>query len=106
KYCSINLNQLTHDPVADGKMRRNKVDLPLNVNIVEVGPRDGLQNTAENLETDKKITLIKSLVAAGVKEIEATSFVHPKWIPNLADAEEVMRAVSDLPVTMFALIPN
>jgi len=100
------LNQLTHDPVADGKMRRNKVDLPLNVNIVEVGPRDGLQNTAENLETDKKITLIKSLVAAGVKEIEATSFVHPKWIPNLADAEEVMRAVSDLPVTMFALIPN
>ncbi|MBS4206626.1 hydroxymethylglutaryl-CoA lyase [Bacillus sp. FJAT-50079] len=79
---------------------------PIEVNIVEVGPRDGLQNIEKNLETSKKIDLIKGLVEAGVTEIEATSFVHPKWIPNLADAEEVIKKVRDLPATMFALVPN
>ena len=80
--------------------------IPKEIKIVEVGPRDGLQNEPSFLETDKKIALIHSLVECGFKEIEATSFVHPKWIPNLADAEEVIRAVRDLPADFYALVPN
>lgn len=82
------------------------MNLPKEINIVEVGPRDGLQNEPSFLETDKKIALIHALVECGFKEIEATSFVHPKWIPNLADAEEVVRAVRDLPADFYALVPN
>jgi len=80
--------------------------LPQEVNIVEIGPRDGLQNEPIFLETDKKIKLIRKLVESGFKELEATSFVHPKWIPNLADAEQVMEGIRDLPATFFALVPN
>lgn len=76
------------------------------VNIVEIGPRDGLQNEEKFLETHLKIQLIKDLVDCGFKEIEATSFVHPKWIPNLADAEEVLEQIKTLPATFFALVPN
>jgi len=82
------------------------MNVPKQVRITEVGPRDGLQNEPINLPTVEKINLIKNLVQAGVKEIEATSFVHPKWTPNLADAEEVLKAVKDLPATLFALVPN
>lgn len=80
--------------------------LPEEVNIVEIGPRDGLQNEPMFLDTDKKIRLINQLVESGFKEIEATSFVHPKWIPNLVDAEKVMAGIRDLPATFFALVPN
>lgn len=80
--------------------------LPKIARITEVGPRDGLQNESRNLATADKIVLIRQLAAAGCKEIEITSFVHPRAIPNLADAAEVAAATADLPITRFALIPN
>jgi hydroxymethylglutaryl-CoA lyase len=80
---------------------------PERVTIMDVGPRDGLQNEPYLLPSDSKIRLIKGLVAAGVKWIQATSFVHPKSVPQMADAAEV---VAGLPpgdgVRYFALIPN
>lgn len=80
--------------------------LPTTAQITEVGPRDGLQNEPHNLPTAGKIALIEQLAAAGCKEIEATAFVSPKAIPNLADAAEVMRATAGLGITRFALVPN
>jgi hydroxymethylglutaryl-CoA lyase len=64
--------------------------LPAQVTLVEVGPRDGLQNEAEPVSTEHKIGLIDRLHAAGCREIEVTSFVSPKWVPQMADAREVM----------------
>ena len=80
--------------------------LPDTVRITEVGPRDGLQNEPHNLPTADKVALIRQLAAAGCREIEITSFVHPKAIPNLADAAEVAAGTADLPITRYALIPN
>lgn len=80
--------------------------MPKEIKIIEVGPRDGLQNESKFLDTEKKITLIHHLVESGLKEIEATSFVNPKWMRNLSDAEKVMQEVRDLPATFFALVPN
>ena len=58
------------------------------VRIVEVGPRDGLQNEKQNVPTATKLELIERLVAAGLRDIEATSFVSPKWVPQMADHVE------------------
>ncbi|MEO8840661.1 MAG: hydroxymethylglutaryl-CoA lyase [Kofleriaceae bacterium] len=81
--------------------------LPPEVTIYEVGPRDGLQNEARTLPTADKIRFIDALVAAGIRAIEITSFVSPKWIPQLADAVEVARGVARPPgVRMSALVPN
>ncbi len=81
--------------------------LPPEVTIYEVGPRDGLQNEARNVPTVDKIRFIDALVASGIKAIEITSFVSPKWIPQLADAAEVARGVQRPPgVRMSALVPN
>ena len=81
--------------------------LPRRVDLYEVGPRDGLQNELRTLPTRDKARLIEALVAAGEKRIEVTSFVSPKWIPQLADAEEVLRLVGRKPgVTFSALVPN
>jgi hydroxymethylglutaryl-CoA lyase len=81
--------------------------LPRKVDIYEVGPRDGLQNELRTLPTKDKARLIEALVASGLKRIEVTSFVSPKWIPQLADAEEVLRLVGRKPgVTFSALVPN
>ncbi len=81
--------------------------LPTHVTIYEVGPRDGLQNEARQVPTADKIRFIDSLVAAGIRDIEITSFVSPKWIPQLADAAEVARGVHRPPgVRMSALVPN
>jgi hydroxymethylglutaryl-CoA lyase len=66
------------------------------VRIVEVGPRDGLQNIDKILPTGLKIELIKRLASTGLQVIEATSFVSPKWIPQLADGAEVMKAIKPL----------
>ncbi|MET3504565.1 hydroxymethylglutaryl-CoA lyase [Halalkalibacter oceani] len=82
------------------------MNLVKKVKIIEIGPRDGLQNEEKFLETERKIALIRQLVECGFQEIEATSFVHPKWIPNLADAEQVIQEIIDLPITFFALVPN
>jgi hydroxymethylglutaryl-CoA lyase len=69
--------------------------LPSRVTIYEVGPRDGLQNEAGLISTEVKAELIRRLLAAGLPIVEATSFVHPRWVPQLADAEELMRGLSD-----------
>ena len=81
--------------------------LPKMVRIVEVGPRDGLQNEAKTVQTGKKAEFIRMLVAAGHKEIEVASFVHPKWVPQLADAAELIRQLEPAPgVRYSALVPN
>ena len=68
--------------------------LPARVTIYEVGPRDGLQNEARHLPTEDKIAFIDALSASGLPAIEITSFVHPKWIPQLSDAGEVAARAS------------
>jgi hydroxymethylglutaryl-CoA lyase len=80
---------------------------PDSVRIVEVGPRDGLQNEARIIPSSVKIELIERLADAGVKYIETTSFVSPKWVPQMADHAEVLRGIRRLPGTVYsALIPN
>lgn len=69
---------------------------PASVRIYEVGPRDGLQNEATPVATDIKLSFIDRLRAAGLRDIEATSFVSPRAIPQLADADEVMRALAGM----------
>lgn len=77
------------------------------VRIVEVGPRDGLQNESTPIATPTKLAFIAALAAAGLREIEATSFVNPKAIPQLADAAEVAANLPAAPgVTYSALVPN
>ena len=81
--------------------------LPAEATIYEVGPRDGLQNEARPVPTAEKIRFIDSLVASGIRNIEITSFVSAKWIPQLADSAEVARGVQRIPgVRMSALVPN
>ncbi|KAF8706479.1 hypothetical protein HU200_030753 [Digitaria exilis] len=82
-------------------------DLPSFVKIVEVGPRDGLQNEKGNVPTSVKIQLIHKLVSAGLSVVEATSFVSPKWVPQLADAKEVLKGIHQvLDVRYPVLTPN
>ncbi|MEQ8506299.1 MAG: hydroxymethylglutaryl-CoA lyase [Rhodospirillales bacterium] len=77
------------------------------VTIFEVGPRDGLQNEQRMIPTADKVRLIDLLAAAGFRKIEATSFVSPKWVPQMADAAQVMAAITRKPgVTYSALTPN
>src|SRR5687768_3345793 len=81
--------------------------LPEAVSIYEVSPRDGLQNEAVTVPTNAKIRLIEALVDAGLRRIEISSFVSPKWVPQLADAEQVVRMAPRRPgVTFSALCPN
>lgn len=80
---------------------------PLSVEIVEVGPRDGLQNEKRIFSTAEKLELIDRAIAAGVRRMEATSFVHPGRVPQMADAEAVMQGVSRRPdVTYIGLCLN
>jgi hydroxymethylglutaryl-CoA lyase len=67
--------------------------------IYEVGPRDGLQNEPETVPTDAKLALVRRLAAAGLRRIEVTSFVSPKWIPQLADGEALAAALPELPAS-------
>ncbi len=81
--------------------------LPAQVRIVEVGPRDGLQNEAAHIATEDKIALIDRLSATGLRSIEATAFVSPKWVPQMADAAEVLAGINRRPgVTYPVLVPN
>ena len=81
--------------------------LPNQVSIYEVSPRDGLQNEALPIPLEGKRELIGALIAAGLKRIELTSFVSPRWVPQLADAEELARDYEAPPgVTLSALCPN
>jgi hydroxymethylglutaryl-CoA lyase len=81
-------------------------DLPTRVRIHEVGARDGLQNEKATVPTEVKAEFIRRLADAGLTTIEATSFVHPKWVPQLADAEALFPMVGDLPVALPVLVPN
>ena len=81
--------------------------LPARVRIVDVGPRDGLQNEKGVVPTEVKVALIEALAGAGVPSIEATSFVSPKWVPQMADAADVMARIVRRPgVTYAVLTPN
>jgi hydroxymethylglutaryl-CoA lyase len=83
------------------------VSLPAHVRIVEVGPRDGLQNEKTIIPAAAKIELIDRLSATGLRSIEATSFVSPKWVPQLADAAEVFAGITRRPgVSYPVLVPN
>ncbi len=80
---------------------------PTSVEIVEVGPRDGLQNDSRLLSTDAKVEMIRRLAGAGLRRIEAASFVNPKRVPQMADAEAVLARVVDLPgVSVSGLVLN
>lgn len=81
--------------------------LPDAVTIYEVGPRDGLQNEKALVPTHVKVQFIERLADAGLSHVETTSFVHPRWVPQLADAAEVLAAISQRPgVRMPVLVPN
>ena len=83
------------------------MDLPAAVEVIEVGPRDGLQNEATNVPTGEKVALIEALTAAGIKRFEATSFVSPRAIPQLADAEDVLAGLPQADGVLYGgLIPN
>src|SRR5437762_7538800 len=81
--------------------------LPARVTICEVGTRDGFQIEPEFIATDEKVEVVDLLSAAGVPRIEVTSFVHPKVVPQLRDAEMVMARIQRRPGTRYAaLVPN
>ena len=83
------------------------MSLPAKVKIVEVSPRDGLQNEKEFIATEVKIELVDRLSAAGFPNIEAASFVSPKWVPQMADGAEVMRGIERRPGTIYSVLtPN
>lgn len=82
-------------------------NLPKQVKIVEVGPRDGLQNEKETISAEVKIELVNRLTVAGFANIEAASFVSPKWVPQMATSKEVMAGITRKPGTLYsALTPN
>ena len=81
--------------------------MPEKVTVYEVGPRDGLQNEAATVSVEVKAEFVKRLVAAGLSAVELTSFVHPRWVPQLADAEQLIDALDlDAVPRMPVLVPN
>lgn len=80
--------------------------LPARVRIHEVGARDGLQNEKTAVPTEVKAEFVHRLAAAGLTTIEATSFVHPKWVPQLADAEQLFPLLGDVDAALPVLVPN
>jgi hydroxymethylglutaryl-CoA lyase len=83
------------------------MSLPSRVTLVEVGPRDGLQNEKQPVSTEHKVGLVQRLQDAGLKEIEVTSFVSPKWVPQMADNTQVMAAIERRPGVRYSvLVPN
>jgi hydroxymethylglutaryl-CoA lyase len=79
--------------------------MPSSIRIVEVSPRDGLQNENRSVPTEMKARLVRRLLGAGLREIELTSFVSPKWVPQLADASDLSRQIGINP-NFSALVPN
>lgn len=92
----------------EGRRLRPVSALPPRVRVTDVGPRDGLQNEATPVPTDVKVAFVRALVAAGVRDVEVSSFVRPDRIPQLADAVEVFRRLGPAPegVVWGALVPN
>jgi hydroxymethylglutaryl-CoA lyase len=81
--------------------------LPRGVRVVEVGPRDGLQNESAAVDTATKVAFVDALSDAGLRHIEVTAFVSPRWVPQMADAEDVCRSIRRAAgVTYTALVPN
>jgi len=80
--------------------------LPERVTIYEVGPRDGLQNEKALVPTDTKAEFVQRLVRAGLPVVESTSFVHPRWVPQLADAAELLDLLGEAGKDMPVLVPN
>jgi len=81
--------------------------LPSHVTLVDVGPRDGLQNEAQPIPAATKIELVSRLQDAGLREIEVTSYVSPKWVPQMADAAEVMAGIARRPGVRYSVLtPN
>jgi hydroxymethylglutaryl-CoA lyase len=80
--------------------------LPSTIEMVEVGPRDGLQIIQEFVPTEKKIELVDSLFASGIRRMEVTSFVHPKFVPQLKDAAEVLAGINREGRVCMAMVPN
>ncbi|WP_405447496.1 hydroxymethylglutaryl-CoA lyase [Streptomyces erythrochromogenes] len=80
--------------------------LPARVRIHEVGARDGLQNEKTAVPTEVKAEFVRRLAASGLTTIEATSFVHPKWVPQLADAEQLFPLLADVDAALPVLVPN
>src|SRR3954466_2079557 len=77
------------------------------VTVVEVGPRDGLQNESATISTADKIAFVDKLSAAHLPVIEVSAFVSPKWVPQMADAAEVFAGIARVPGTRYtALVPN
>jgi hydroxymethylglutaryl-CoA lyase len=77
------------------------------IRLFEVGPRDGLQNESVVLSVDQKVEMIERLVEAGVRDVEIGSFVHPKWVPQMADTDEVAARIERHPEARYwALVPN
>jgi hydroxymethylglutaryl-CoA lyase len=82
-------------------------NLPTHVKLVDVGPRDGLQNEKQPVPAAVKIELVHRLQAAGLKDIEVTSFVSPKWVPQMADNAQVMAGIQRLPGVRYSVLtPN
>ena len=82
-------------------------EMPPRVSVYEVSPRDGLQNESAQVATHAKVRLIEALVDAGVSRIEVGSFVAPKWVPQMADADEVCRMIERRDAVTYAcLCPN
>jgi hydroxymethylglutaryl-CoA lyase len=85
----------------------NTANLPLLVQLIDVGPRDGLQNEKQPIDAATKIELVQRLQDAGLTEIEVTSFVSPKWVPQMADNAEVMAGISRKPGVRYSVLtPN
>jgi len=82
------------------------MQFPTSVEIIEVGPRDGLQNEKKFVATEDKKVLIQKLVNSGIQRIETASFVHPKIVPQMADASEIVSYCNELGITYIALTPN
>ncbi|MCB2071008.1 MAG: hydroxymethylglutaryl-CoA lyase, partial [Ottowia sp.] len=81
--------------------------LPTQVKLIDVGPRDGLQNEKQPVPASVKIELVHRLQDAGLREIEVTSFVSPKWVPQMADNAEVMAGLRRRPGVRYSvLVPN
>lgn len=80
------------------------------ITIVEVGPRDGLQNEKQVISTEDKVEYIKKLIASGIKSFEVTSFMHPKKVPQMADAEDVLKQLYLMDLSkdlyLYSMIPN
>jgi hydroxymethylglutaryl-CoA lyase len=80
---------------------------PSRVRLIDVGPRDGLQNEAQPVPTEVKIELVHRLQAAGLREIEVTSYVSPKWVPQMADNHAVMQGIQRQPGVRYSVLtPN